>query len=267
MTYEQLGEACLLVSRNRAQQVVNRAVRLLRQPGYSKGFAFVTFNSEKLVRIHFEAARERTDADASLEEAQQIMANAELLISEAQNACCEQYKDKCPFGAVIADIKSLLHDTPIDGLELPLVVANLDLTAPNREKLVQEYYKVFEAEEYAKARREEAQQIMAKAELLISEAQNTCCEQYKDKCPFGAAIANIRSLLYDTPIDELELSVKTHNKLRRKGINTIGDIAKLGKSGLIGTNGFKRSNMIQEVEGKLAAILPGNDPFWQEYNR
>ncbi len=175
MSYEQLGEVYLLVSRTRAQQIVNKAVRLLRRSNFSEKFEFVTYSKKKLLENYSRVFGAKEYARAS---------------------------------------------------------------SRSREELLENYFRVFEEEERERASFIESEKALTKARIL---AWDSC------------------------PLDELELSVQTYNKLRQNGLDTIGDIAKLGRSGLKEINGFKRSNRIQEVEDKLATILPSNNPFWKEY--
>lgn len=131
--------------------------------------------------------------------------------------------------------------TAIHRLRHPMFSKSFEFVTFSREKLLENYFRIFENEERERASFIEAEEAMTKARIL---AWDSC------------------------PIDELGLLVQTYNKLRQNGIDTIGHIAKLGKSGLKEIKGFKRSDKrMQEVEDKLAAILPSDNPFWEKYNR
>jgi len=59
--------------------------------------------------------------------------------------------------------------------------------------------------------------------------------------------------LYDEPVDNLNLSVRTMNCLRRGGIETVGQIISKGEKGLMALRNFGQRSK-QEIEERLAAL-------------
>ncbi len=79
MTYRQLGESYLLVSGNRAQQIVQTAIHRLRHPMFSKNFEFVTYSREKLLKNYFKVFENEEHERDQLIKAQEAMTKARLL--------------------------------------------------------------------------------------------------------------------------------------------------------------------------------------------
>lgn len=59
--------------------------------------------------------------------------------------------------------------------------------------------------------------------------------------------------LYSMPIEELDLSVRPYNCLKRAGINTVGDLASRTEEEVVNVKNFGRKSL-DEVKEKLAAI-------------
>jgi len=65
--------------------------------------------------------------------------------------------------------------------------------------------------------------------------------------------ASISEEKYDMPVEELDLSVRTMNCLRRGGIATVGELISRGEKGLLALHNFGQKSR-QEVEEKLASL-------------
>jgi DNA-directed RNA polymerase subunit alpha len=65
--------------------------------------------------------------------------------------------------------------------------------------------------------------------------------------------ASISEEKYDMPVEQLELSVRTMNCLRRGGIATVGELISRGEKGLLALHNFGQKSK-QEVEEKLASL-------------
>lgn len=129
--------------------------------------------------------------------------------------------------------------TAIHRLRHPMFSKNFEFVTYSREKLLKNYFRIFEAEERARASFIEAQEALTK-ERLLAWGRNTC------------------------PIDELELDVRRYNGLRRDGIETISDLAQRGHEGLLLSKRIKAKDL-QVIEETLKNIYPGEHPFWKEY--
>jgi DNA-directed RNA polymerase subunit alpha len=66
---------------------------------------------------------------------------------------------------------------------------------------------------------------------------------------FAAAVDEGESVL-DTPIEELDLSVRSYNCLKRQGVNTIGQLAECSENDLLNIRNFGAKS-IEEVKDKL----------------
>ncbi len=72
-----------------------------------------------------------------------------------------------------------------------------------------------------------------------------------------------RTKLYEKPIEEMELSVRSYNCLKRAGIDTIGDLAKKSRGEMMKVRNMGAKSM-EEVIAKLDAlgiVLEGNDNY------
>ncbi len=72
-----------------------------------------------------------------------------------------------------------------------------------------------------------------------------------------------RTKLYEKPIEEMELSVRSYNCLKRAGIETIGDLAKKSRAEMMKVRNMGAKSM-EEVIAKLEAlgiVLEGNENY------
>jgi DNA-directed RNA polymerase subunit alpha len=69
---------------------------------------------------------------------------------------------------------------------------------------------------------------------------------------FAAAVDEGESVL-DTPIEELDLSVRSYNCLKRQGVNTIGQLAECSENDLLNIRNFGAKS-IEEVKDKLVQM-------------
>jgi len=58
---------------------------------------------------------------------------------------------------------------------------------------------------------------------------------------------------YDTPIEDLELSVRSYNCLKRAGINTIGELVQKSEEDMIKVRNLGKKSL-EEVELKLRSL-------------
>jgi len=65
--------------------------------------------------------------------------------------------------------------------------------------------------------------------------------------------ASISEEKYDMPVEQLDLSVRTMNCLRRGGIATVGELISRGEKGLLALHNFGQKSK-QEVEERLASL-------------
>ena len=65
--------------------------------------------------------------------------------------------------------------------------------------------------------------------------------------------ASISEEKYNMPVEQLDLSVRTMNCLRRGGITTVGELISRGEKGLLALHNFGQKSR-QEVEERLAAM-------------
>jgi DNA-directed RNA polymerase subunit alpha len=69
---------------------------------------------------------------------------------------------------------------------------------------------------------------------------------------FSAAVDEADSVL-DTPIEELDLSVRSYNCLKRQGVNTIGQLTECSEADLLNIRNFGAKS-IEEVKDKLQGM-------------
>ena len=72
-----------------------------------------------------------------------------------------------------------------------------------------------------------------------------------------------RTKLFEKPIEEMELSVRSYNCLKRAGIDTIGDLAKKSRAEMMKVRNMGAKSM-EEVINKLESygiVLEGNDNY------
>jgi DNA-directed RNA polymerase subunit alpha len=71
-----------------------------------------------------------------------------------------------------------------------------------------------------------------------------------------AAIVDEGESVLDTPIEELDLSVRSYNCLKRQGVNTIGQLAECSENDLLNIRNFGAKS-IEEVKDKLQQMALG----------
>jgi len=72
-----------------------------------------------------------------------------------------------------------------------------------------------------------------------------------------------RTKLFEKPIEEMELSVRSYNCLKRAGIDTVGDLAKKSRAEMMKVRNMGAKSM-EEVINKLESygiVLEGNDNY------
>lgn len=94
---------------------------------------------------------------------------------------------------------------------------------------------------------------VARAARVIDEHMGLFVEQAVAALPeegiFTAAIEEGDTLM-DTPIEELDLSVRSYNCLKRQGVNTIGQLTECSEADLLNIRNFGAKS-IEEVKDKL----------------
>lgn len=84
--------------------------------------------------------------------------------------------------------------------------------------------------------------------LFVEQASTTIA----DDGIFAAAVDEGESVL-DTPIEELDLSVRSYNCLKRQGVNTIGQLTECSEQDLLNIRNFGAKS-IEEVKDKLQGM-------------
>lgn len=94
---------------------------------------------------------------------------------------------------------------------------------------------------------------VARAGQIIDEHMMLFVEQAASALPedgiFTPAVSDGEGLL-DTPIEELDLSVRSYNCLKRQGVNTIGQLTQCSEQDLLNIRNFGAKS-IEEVKDKL----------------
>jgi len=90
--------------------------------------------------------------------------------------------------------------------------------------------------------------------LFVDQASTTI----SDDGIFAAAVDEGESVL-DTPIEELDLSVRSYNCLKRQGVNTIGQLTECSEQDLLNIRNFGAKS-IEEVKDKLQGMTLGLKP-------
>jgi DNA-directed RNA polymerase subunit alpha len=94
---------------------------------------------------------------------------------------------------------------------------------------------------------------VARAGRIIDEHMELFVEQavsaLSDEGIFSAVVDESESVL-DTPIEELDLSVRSYNCLKRQGVNTIGQLTECSEQDLLNIRNFGAKS-IEEVKDKL----------------
>lgn len=76
----------------------------------------------------------------------------------------------------------------------------------------------------------------------------------------AAGTAQVPQKIYDKPIEELDLSVRSYNCLKRSGITTVGQILEMSEDDLLAVRNFGRKSL-DELHERLAAL--GLDSYMQ----
>lgn len=103
---------------------------------------------------------------------------------------------------------------------------------------------------------------VARAAKIIDEHMMLFAEQavtaLSDEGIFSATLDEGESVL-DTPIEELDLSVRSYNCLKRQGVNTIGQLTECTEGDLLNIRNFGAKS-IEEVKDKLQQMGLGLKP-------
>jgi DNA-directed RNA polymerase subunit alpha len=99
----------------------------------------------------------------------------------------------------------------------------------------------------------EAGDAVAHAARIIDEHMSLLGEQALN--PLGeedifAAVTDDSETVLDTPIEDLELTVRSYNCLKRQGVNTVGQLAECSEADLLNIRNFGAKS-IEEVKDKL----------------
>jgi len=97
---------------------------------------------------------------------------------------------------------------------------------------------------------------VARAGKVVDEHVMLFVEQAVSQMPdegiFSAVVDEADSVL-DTPIEELDLSVRSYNCLKRQGVNTIGQLTECSEADLLNIRNFGAKS-IEEVKDKLQGM-------------
>jgi DNA-directed RNA polymerase subunit alpha len=97
---------------------------------------------------------------------------------------------------------------------------------------------------------------VARAARIVNEHMMLFLEQAEGELPeegIFEAVVDERDRVLDTPIEELDLSVRSYNCLKRQGVNTIGQLAECSEADLLNIRNFGAKS-IEEVKDKLQAM-------------
>ncbi len=100
---------------------------------------------------------------------------------------------------------------------------------------------------------------VARAGRIIDEHMMLFVEQAStsiDEEGIFAAAVDERESVLDTPIEELDLSVRSYNCLKRQGVNTIGQLTECSENDLLNIRNFGAKS-IEEVKDKLQQMSLG----------
>lgn len=108
-----------------------------------------------------------------------------------------------------------------------------------------------------------AKEIIALSAKLINDYINMFVELVDDMSNFNILVArkeDEKTKLYERPIEDMELSVRSYNCLKRADINTIGDLAKKSRSEMLKVRNMG-SKSLEEVLKKMEefGIVLDND--------
>lgn len=103
---------------------------------------------------------------------------------------------------------------------------------------------------------------VARAGRIIDEHMMLFVDQasvaFSEEGIFAAAVDESEGVL-DTPIEELDLSVRSYNCLKRQGVNTIGQLTECSEQDLLNIRNFGAKS-IEEVKDKLQSMSLGLKP-------
>ncbi|MHB8762465.1 MAG: DNA-directed RNA polymerase subunit alpha [Coriobacteriia bacterium] len=97
---------------------------------------------------------------------------------------------------------------------------------------------------------------VARASRIVNEHMALFMEQAEGELPEGGifeAVADEKDRVLDTPIEELDLTVRSYNCLKRQGVNTIGQLTECSEADLLNIRNFGAKS-IEEVKDKLQAM-------------
>ena len=96
----------------------------------------------------------------------------------------------------------------------------------------------------------------------LTQGASILVNQFSSFRDFEAPVARELSVLaeqYDTPLEELNLSTRSYNSLKRAGIFTLGQLMEKGKEGLppLPGLGVKSRAEVEELMASMASSVPG----------
>jgi DNA-directed RNA polymerase subunit alpha len=97
---------------------------------------------------------------------------------------------------------------------------------------------------------------VARAAHIVNEHMALFMEQAEGDLPEGGIFepfSDERDRIYDTPIEDIDLTVRSYNCLKRQGVNTIGQLTECSEADLLNIRNFGAKS-IEEVKDKLQAI-------------
>ncbi|MBF4509582.1 MAG: DNA-directed RNA polymerase subunit alpha [Aeromicrobium sp.] len=97
---------------------------------------------------------------------------------------------------------------------------------------------------------------VARAARIVDEHMLLFLEQAESDLPEDGifeTVADEHDRMLDTPIEELDLSVRSYNCLKRQGVNSIGQLAECTEADLLNIRNFGAKS-IEEVKDKLQAL-------------
>lgn len=149
---------------------------------------------------------------------------------------------------------------PVDAIFTPIRKVNY-VVEPVRIGQVSNYERLV-LEIWTDGTIEPAQALSQSAQILIDHLQRMA--ELGKVSPRGAerqplAASNIPARIYETPIEELDLSVRAYNCLKRHGITKVGQVLEMNEEDLLAVRNFGRKSL-DELRERLAAkgFLPEN---------
>jgi DNA-directed RNA polymerase subunit alpha len=97
---------------------------------------------------------------------------------------------------------------------------------------------------------------VARAARIVNEHMTLFLEQAEGEMPEDGIFETVvdeHDRMLDTPIEELDMSVRSYNCLKRQGVNTIGQLAECSEADLLNIRNFGAKS-IEEVKDKLQAM-------------